>query len=97
MENAAIQVKKRRHVPLWLIAVSILLPTAFSTLATSATNVAIPYISGHFAATVDEASWVVTSYMIANACLILMTGWLEHLFGRKRFLKIFIGIFTSKS
>lgn len=97
MENAAIQVKKRHHVPLWLIAVSILLPTAFSTLATSATNVAIPYISGHFAATVDEASWVVTSYMIANACLILMTGWLEHLFGRKRFLKIFIGIFTIGS
>lgn len=88
---------KRNKVPLWLIAVSILLPTSFSTLATSATNVAIPHISGYFAATVDEASWVVTSYMIANACLILMTGWLEHLLGRKNFLKIFIGIFTVGS
>lgn len=96
MENAVEKVNTRK-VPLWLIAVSILLPTAFSTLATSATNVAIPHISGYFAATVDEASWVVTSYMIANACLILMTGWLEHLFGRKKFLKIFIGIFTLGS
>ena len=86
-----------KKVPLWLISVSILLPTSFCTLATSATNVAIPHISGYFAATVDEANWVITSYMIANACLILMTGWLEHLLGRKRLLKVFIGIFTFGS
>ena len=88
---------EERKIPLWLVAISILLPTSFSTLATSATNVAIPHISGFFAATVDEANWVITSYMIANACLILMTGWLEHLMGRKRLLKVFIGIFTRGS
>ena len=82
---------------LWLIAVSILLPTAFSCLATSATNVAIPHIAGYFGSTVDEANWVITSYMIANACLILMTGWLENLFGRKTFLKVFISVFTIGS
>ena len=86
-----------KKIPLWLVAISILLPTAFSTLATSATNVAIPHISGYFAATVDEANWVITSYMIANACLILMTGWLEHLMGRKMLLKVFISIFTIGS
>lgn len=83
--------------PLWLIAFSILLPASFSCLATSATNVAIPHIAGYFGSTIDEANWIITSYMIANACLILMTGWLENLIGRKRFLKVFITIFTVGS
>lgn len=83
--------------PLWLVAISILLPTSFSCLATSATNVAIPHISGYFGSTIDEANWIITSYMIANACLILMSSWLENLFGRKLFLKVFISIFTIGS
>lgn len=70
------------------------MPTSFSALATTATNVAIPHISGYFAATADEAKWIVTSYMVANACLIMLSGWLEHLFGRKQFMKICIVIFT---
>lgn len=84
----------KRKPPIWLIAVSILMPTSFSALATTATNVAIPHISGYFAATSDEAKWIVTSYMIANACLIMLSGWLEHVFGRKQFMKICISIFT---
>ncbi len=87
----------QKEKPLWLVSLSILLPAAFSCLATSATNVAIPHISGYFGATVDEANWIITSYMIANACLILMTGWLENLMGRKLFLKVFISIFTIGS
>ena len=90
-------VYKHHPAPLWLVAFSILLPTSFSCLATSATNVAIPHISGYFGSTIDEANWIITSYMIANACLILMSGWLENLMGRKRFLKVFIGIFTLGS
>ena len=90
-------VYKHTPAPLWLVAFSILLPTSFSCLATSATNVAIPHISGYFGSTIDEANWIITSYMIANACLILMSGWLENLMGRKRFLKVFIGIFTLGS
>ncbi len=81
-------------VPLWLIAISILMPTSFSALATTATNVAIPHISGYFAATADEAKWIVTSYMVANACMIMLSGWFEHLLGRKQFIKICIIIFT---
>lgn len=83
-----------RKIPIWLIAISILMPTSFSALATTATNVAIPHISGYFAATSDEAKWIVTSYMVANACLIMLSGWLEKLFGRKQFMKICIAIFT---
>ena len=90
-------VYKHTPAPLWLVAFSILLPTSFACLATSATNVAIPHISGYFGSTIDEANWIITSYMIANSCLILMSGWLENLLGRKRFLKIFIGIFTLGS
>ena len=86
MERTAKRIEK---VPLWLIAISILLPTSFSCLATSATNVAIPHISGYFGSTIDEANWIITSYMIANACLILMSGWIENQIGRKRLLKVF--------
>ena len=90
-------VYKHTPAPLWLVAFSILLPTSFACLATSATNVAIPHISGYFGSTIDEANWIITSYMIANSCLILMSGWLENVLGRKRFLKVFIGIFTLGS
>lgn len=84
----------KQKVPIWLIAVTILLPTSFSALATTATNVALPHISGYFAATSDEAKWIVTSYMVANACLIMLSGWLEQIFGRKSFAKICIAVFT---
>lgn len=87
-------IPQTRKVPIWLLAISILMPTAFSALATTATNVAIPHISGYFAATADEAKWIVTSYMVANACMIMLSGWLEHLLGRKQFMKICIVIFT---
>lgn len=89
--------KSKQKSPLWIISLAILLPASFSCLATSATNVAIPHIAGYFGSTIDEANWVITSYMIANACLILMTGWLENLMGRKLFLKVFITIFTVGS
>ena len=81
-------------IPIWLIAVSILMPTSFSALATTATNVAIPHISGYFAATADEAKCIVTSYMVANSCLIMISGCLEQLFGRKQLIKICIAVFT---
>lgn len=86
-----------KETPIWLIAISILLPTSFAMLATSATNVAIPYIAGYFGSTVDEANWVITIYMIANAILIPLTGWLENYMGRVMFLKVFITIFTIGS
>lgn len=88
---------KPQKTALWLIALTILLPTSFAMLATSATNVAIPHIAGFFGSTLDEANWVITSYMIANAVLIPLTGWLENLMGRVNFLKVFITIFTVGS
>lgn len=95
--NPLPKIKTQKQTPIWLIAVSILLPTSFAMLATSATNVAIPYIAGYFGSTVDEANWVITTYMIANAILIPLTGWLENYMGRVLFLKVFITIFTVGS
>src|SRR5574344_199337 len=95
--NPLPKAQTNQSTPIWLIALSILLPTSFAMLATSATNVAIPYIAGSFGATVDEANWVITTYMIANAILIPLTGWLENYMGRVKFLKIFIAIFTIGS
>ena len=66
-------------------------------LATSETNVAIPHIAGYFGATLDEANWVITSYMVANAILLPLTAWFENLMGRVNFLKVFIAIFTLGS
>ena len=86
-----------KNIPVWLVALTILFPTAFAMLATSETNVAIPHIAGYFGATLDEANWVITSYMVANAVFLPLTGWFENLFGRKSFLKIFISIFTIGS
>ena len=68
--NPLPKIKTPKEAPLWLVAFTILLPTSFAMLATSATNVAIPYIAGYFGSTVDEANWVITIYMIANAILI---------------------------
>lgn len=90
-------IKSNTEPALWLVALTILLPTSFAMLATSATNVAIPHIAGFFGSTLDEANWVITSYMIANAILIPLTGWLENLLGRVKFLKVFIGLFTLGS
>ncbi len=88
---------KIKKIPVWLVAVTILFPTAFAMLATSETNVAIPHIAGYFGATLDEANWVITSYMVANAILLPLTAWFENLMGRVNFLKVFIAIFTLGS
>lgn len=94
MLNETINPKK---VPLWLLALVVSTPTFFAFLATSATNVALPHIAGAFGSTNDEAKWVVTSYMIANAIFLPLTGWLERNLGRLGFLKIFLSIFTIGS
>lgn len=88
---------EKLHIPLWLIALSIMLPTVFSMLATSSVNVAIPYIAGGFGSTRDEANWVVTSYMIAHAMMLPITGWLESKFTRRQLLKIISVIFMAGS
>ena len=81
----------------WLIAVSVMLATVMEVLDTSVANVALPHISGNLSATTEEATWVLTSYLISNAIILPATSWIGKFIGRKRFLIICIIIFTAAS
>ena len=81
----------------WLIAVSVMLATFMEVLDTSIASVALPYIAGSLSATNDEATWVLTSYLVANAIVLPASSWFSLKFGRKRFLITCIIIFTVSS
>jgi DHA2 family multidrug resistance protein len=81
----------------WLIAVSVMLATFMEVLDTSIASVALPYIAGSLSASNDEATWVLTSYLVANAIVLPASSWFSLKFGRKRFLVTCIIIFTISS
>jgi MFS transporter, DHA2 family, multidrug resistance protein len=81
----------------WFIAVSVMLATFMEVLDTSIAAVALPYIAGSLSATNDEATWVLTSYLVANAVVLPASTWFSLRFGRKRFLIACIVIFTTSS
>ncbi len=81
----------------WLIAIAVMLATFMEVLDTSIAAVALPYIAGSLSATNDEATWVLTSYLVANAIILPASSWFSLRFGRKRFLITCIVIFTISS
>jgi DHA2 family multidrug resistance protein len=81
----------------WLITIAVMAGTFMEIIDTTVVNVALPHMAGSLAAGVDEATWVLTSYLISNAIVLPITGWLSALFGRKRFLLICLGLFTFSS
>ena len=81
----------------WLIAISVMLATVMEVLDTSVANVALPHIAGNLSATPEEATWVLTSYLISTAIILPATSWIGKYIGRKRFLIICIIIFTIAS
>jgi len=81
----------------WLIAAAVMLATFMEVLDTSIAAVALPYIAGSLSATNDEATWVLTSYLVANAIILPASSWFSLRFGRKRFLIACIAIFTVSS
>jgi len=85
-----------RHNP-WLIAFSVMLGTFMEVLDTSVANVALPHIAGSLSATPEEATWVLTSYLVSNAIILPTAAWLGGVFGRKRFLLTCILLFTAAS
>src|SRR5208283_2841586 len=85
-----------RHSP-WLIALGVMLATFMEVLDTSIANIALPHIAGSLSATTDEATWVLTSYLVSNAIILPMTGWLGNYFGRKRVLLSCVMMFTFAS
>lgn len=81
----------------WLIAFSVMLATFMEVLDTSIATVALPYIAGSLSASTDEATWVLTSYLVANAVILPASNWFSLRFGRKRFLITCVIIFTVAS
>lgn len=81
----------------WLVAITVMLPTLIEIVDTSIVNVALDHIRGSLSATIDESTWSITSYLVSNAIIIPMTGWLSRLFGRKRYLIFSISLFTFSS
>jgi MFS transporter, DHA2 family, multidrug resistance protein len=81
----------------WTITGSVMFVTVMQVLDVTVTNVALPHIQGSLSAGVDEVSWVLTSYLAANAVILPATGWLAGAFGRKRFFLACTVVFTLAS
>jgi len=81
----------------WLIAFVVSLAAFMEVLDTSIANVALPHIAGNLGASSDESTWVLTSYLVSNAIVLPITGWLVSLLGRKKFFIICISLFTVSS
>jgi DHA2 family multidrug resistance protein len=81
----------------WLVAVAVMAATFMEILDTTVVNVSLPHIAGDLSATIDESTWALTSYLVANAVVLPLAGWLSHQFGRKRLLMVSVGGFTLSS
>ena len=81
----------------WLITLTVMLPTLIEIIDTSVVNVSLDHIRGSLSAGIDESTWTITSYLVSNAIIIPMTGWLSKFFGRKKYLIISIAVFTISS
>jgi DHA2 family multidrug resistance protein len=81
----------------WVIAMTVTLATFMEVLDTSIANVALPHIAGNLGATADESTWVLTSYLVSNAIILPMSGWLSTRVGRKRFYMACVVLFTVSS
>jgi DHA2 family multidrug resistance protein len=87
------------HPPInpWIVAIAVMSATFMEILDTTVVNVSLPHIAGNLSATVEESTWVLTSYLVANAIILPLTGWLANHFGRKRILTMSVAGFTVSS
>src|SRR5271154_5403517 len=81
----------------WIIALTVTLAAFMEVLDTSIANVALPHIAGSLSASLDESTWVLTAYLVSNAIVLPMGGWVASVIGRKRFFMSCIVIFTISS
>src|ERR1700761_8291489 len=89
--------EQRPAVNPWLIAITVTMATFMEVLDTSIANVALPHIAGNLGVTPDEATWVLTSYLVANAIILPLSAWLSEMIGRKRFYMLCVALFTCSS
>src|SRR5215469_9053551 len=81
----------------WAVALVVTMATFMEVLDTSIANVALPHIASNLAASQEESTWVLTSYLVSNAIVLPMSAWLSRLIGRKRFYMICVALFTCSS
>src|SRR5712691_11178676 len=86
-----------RNINPWLIAVAVMSSTFMEVLDTTVVNVSLPHIAGNLSASTDEATWVLTSYLVANAIILSAAAWLSSWFGRKRYLAFSVALFVAAS
>jgi DHA2 family multidrug resistance protein len=85
------------HVNPWIVTIAVMLATFMEVLDTTVVNVAIPHMSGNLGATYEEGTWVVTSYLVSNAIILPMAGWLAGRFGRRRMMLLCVSGFSITS
>ena len=81
----------------WAIALTVTMATFMELLDTSISNVSLPHIAGGLGTSYDESTWVLTSYLVANAVILPMSAWLSRVFGRKRYYMMCVTLFTTTS
>src|SRR5262249_20892496 len=86
-----------RPAHLWFIAITVTLATFMELLDTSIANVALPHIAGGLAVSYDESTWVLTSYLVANAVVLPLSAWLSRVSGRKRYYMACVALFSASS
>ncbi|HET6933407.1 MAG TPA: MFS transporter, partial [Candidatus Angelobacter sp.] len=94
MSTAVFQERVQPAINPWIIAISVMLGTFMEVLDTTVVNVSLPHIAGNLSASTDEATWVLTSYLVSNAIVLPLTGWLANHFGRRNILLVSVGGFT---
>lgn len=97
MPNGPAQPQWRPKFNPWLIALTVTLASFMEVLDTSIANVALPHIAGGTSSSEDEATWVLTSYLVSNAIILPLSGWFSLLMGRKRFYMVCVAVFTVSS
>ena len=95
--DSARQIPDRPAINPWIIALTVTLATFMEVLDTSIANVALPHIAGSLSVSVHESTWVLTSYLVANAVVLPLSGWLSTIIGRKRFYLSCVVLFTASS
>jgi DHA2 family multidrug resistance protein len=97
LDNPIAQTHWRPSFNPWLIAVTVTLATFMEVLDTSIANIALPHIAGSFGASSNEATWVLTSYLVSNGIVLPISAWLATRFGRKRFYMSCVALFACSS
>jgi DHA2 family multidrug resistance protein len=96
LDTASIEEWRPSHNP-WAIGIVVTFAAFMEILDTTIVNVALPHVAGGLATSFDEATWTLTSYLVANGIVLTISGWLGAVFGRKRYFLICLGMFTAAS